>query len=285
MNNWLVLLSDSLVIAGALILTLSIIPIWELFQQLPKGKLKLQWGFLISLVLLFIAGYLVYWRQTQTVSITPEALTVPVIFFCGSIFVFIINHLSLRTAKDVMQIYILKRQSITDPLLGIFNRRYLEECLKKEVLQSQRNKHPLSLFIIDIDHFKKVNDTWGHQVGDQALKHIAELIKTSVREYDIVARFGGEELVVILPKTEPSHSHQLAERLRSLIEARPIYLTNHHSGNTCSVNITASIGVTGLTKSNSFQDDLIESADKALYRAKQGGRNLVILNDDLELFF
>lgn len=281
MDDLLVLLSDSLIITGALLLTLSIVPIWELFQQLPKGKLKFQWGFLISLVLLFIVGYLTYWQQHQSNSTSLEALTVPTIFFCGAIFVLTINHLSLNTAKDVMEIYSLKRQSITDPLLGIFNRRYLDERLKKEITHSQRYKLPLSLFIIDIDHFKKVNDTWGHQVGDQTLKHIAELIKNAVREVDIVARFGGEELVVILPKTEPIHGHQLAERLRLTIASKPISLTNHHSGETFSVEITASIGVTGLTQSNAFQDNLIDSADKALYQAKQAGRNLVILDDSL----
>ncbi len=283
MNEWLIFLKDSLIISGAIILALAITPVWKLFQQLPKTKLRLQWGFLISLILVFIVGYLAFWQQSQQKPVDIESLTVPFVFFCGSIFVLMVNHLSLKTTKDMMQIYTLKRDSITDPLLGIFNRRYLDKRLSEEISQAQKYQHPLSLFIIDIDHFKKVNDTYGHQVGDQALQHIAKLVKNAIRDFDIVARYGGEELVVILPKTEPCDGHKLAERLRNIIATQPIKLSNHNDGSEYSIEITASIGITGLTQSNAFNDDLIQSADKALYQAKQGGRNLVMLNESLAL--
>lgn len=162
-----------------------------------------------------------------------------------------------------------------DALTGLNNRRLFESRLKQEVSASQRQNKPLSAIMLDIDFFKKVNDTYGHAAGDVVLKHVSQLIKTGLRECDIPARYGGEEFAIILPFTKLEEAAIVAERLRKRVESTPINITNEE-GETSTLNPTISVGV----HEYEFTDTpagLFEKADKALYEAKTSGRNKVCI--------
>ncbi len=163
---------------------------------------------------------------------------------------------------------LLKQQAMTDSLTGIFNRNGFNHALSMEIKRAQRYGSPISLIMLDIDHFKKINDTFGHNVGDDILKKITKLISENIRVYDIFARWGGEEFVILTPHTDSKHAALLAEKLRDLIAT-----TNFAPVK----KLTCSFGVTGLIKENCFAREMIDSADKALYEAKRGGRNRVCI--------
>ncbi|MDH4099324.1 MAG: diguanylate cyclase, partial [Nitrospirota bacterium] len=164
----------------------------------------------------------------------------------------------------------ISRLSVTDGLTGIFNRRYLMEALEKEFIRAKRHNEPISQIMVDIDHFKKVNDTYGHQMGDLVLKETARLLKDALRKSDIIGRYGGEEFCIILPETPLKGAEQVAEHLRTAIE------THLFEYGDVSLHATASLGVSSFPENGvSTVDELSRLADEALYRAKEGGRNRV----------
>jgi len=166
---------------------------------------------------------------------------------------------------------LLQRLAVTDPLTDLANRRNLMNCLRKEFSRTQRLNTPLSLIMIDLDHFKRVNDTFGHQAGDRVLTTIGHLLADSVRPYDIAARYGGEEFSLLLPETEHKVAEQIAERVRNDI------CSLHFDGELSSLKSTASFGVASCPSSDIVSaEDLIRHADEALYRAKDQGRNRVV---------
>jgi len=161
-----------------------------------------------------------------------------------------------------------------DGLTGLHTHRYFQEALTKEVDRAQRLGYPVSLMMIDIDHFKQYNDTFGHPQGDVALKEIAGVLKRSIRSYDLAARYGGEEMVLVLPQASPHQIVPLAERIRTAIAELPFRgATESHR-----VQLTISIGVAGLPAHAKSKSELIERADKALYLAKEEGRNRVVVS-------
>jgi diguanylate cyclase (GGDEF)-like protein len=170
--------------------------------------------------------------------------------------------------KNVLLFEEVKGLAIRDGLTGLYNSRHFQEMLAHQVEVSRRYGWPLSLLFLDIDNFKKINDTWGHPEGDLVLKALADFLHTHVRQADVLCRYGGEEFVVLLPQTSWNQAHRLAERLREAIAATPISLSH---GEIC---ITLSIGVSCLTPHLSGED-LVKAADKALYQAKQAGKNRV----------
>ena len=166
----------------------------------------------------------------------------------------------------------LEELSFDDPLTGIANRRRLDLVLRSEWLRARRSRLPLGLILIDIDLFKQLNDTHGHQEGDVCLQHVARLLSRSVqRSGELTARYGGEEFAIVLPNTDLEGCHRLAEHLRAGIQALAI----PHEGSPTGT-LTASFGVSSMTPSESNEvDDLVASADRALYEAKAAGRNRV----------
>ncbi len=162
----------------------------------------------------------------------------------------------------------------TDSLTGLPNRRYFFSRAQTEFIRSNRYERPLSLVMIDVDHFKDVNDKHGHLVGDAALRHIAEIMKSCVRESDMVARYGGEEFVIILPETDPAGSRFIAERVRTEIEASRMKIDNKSE-----LRMTVSLGIACMSKDNQFSDidKLLQKADDAMYRSKQSGRNCITI--------
>lgn len=164
----------------------------------------------------------------------------------------------------------LNLEANTDRHTGCYNKTYFNGRISLEVKKSKVTGHPLSLIIFDLDHFKKVNDNYGHDAGDFVLKHVAQLIRQNgVRENDVFARYGGEEFVILLPNTNLKQAFEIAERLRKLIE-------NHHFNYENRVlPVTASIGVADYRQGVNSGTDLFKRADEAVYMAKEGGRNQV----------
>lgn len=162
--------------------------------------------------------------------------------------------------------------ALTDSLTGLYNRRYLEVHLEKLLQKNQENRKSLGVLLVDIDHFKKVNDTYGHKVGDEILKIFAERLKDKLRSFDLVARLGGEEFVVILPDVYEQRAHLIAERLRASIAEEP-FACSAPGGK---LSITASIGGAFIDPSPQTTQEVLARADKCLYDAKAGGRNAVV---------
>ena len=170
----------------------------------------------------------------------------------------------------------LKLTGLTDPLTGVNNRRYFDSRCVDEVSQARRHGSPLACMFLDIDKFKRINDTLGHPAGDEVLRQTAQLIKLQLRTHDIIARYGGEEFVVLLPQAAPSQACEIAERIRTT-------LAKHAFGLSAAENLTVTISI-GVAMLQEDCDDehgecaqkLVNAADAALYQAKVGGRNRVV---------
>jgi diguanylate cyclase (GGDEF)-like protein len=171
----------------------------------------------------------------------------------------------------------LKYIGLTDPLTGVHNRRYFDERLLEEVSRAQRQGHVLSCLFLDVDHFKRINDTHGHQVGDWVLREIAARIKSQMRFSDVLGRYGGEEFAVLLVQTDKAYALSIAERIRRSVADVPFLLTDENP-----LSVTLSVGVAALRDcaraegAESLARHLVARADQALYRAKRAGRNRVL---------
>ena len=171
----------------------------------------------------------------------------------------------------------LLRFAFTDYLTGLKTRGYFEQQLELEFKRAERRKQKFSLLMIDIDHFKRLNDTFGHHVGDQILRDVTSILVKDMREVDTVARYGGEEFVIILPETTETGALYVAQRLRRAVEQARFFAGSPHNVQ----HLTISIGVAVYDTDAQFKRDLIEFADAALYAAKHAGRNRVVAYSEL----
>jgi diguanylate cyclase (GGDEF)-like protein len=171
----------------------------------------------------------------------------------------------------------LEQLAMTDYLTNLYNRRYFMQRGAEEFKRARRNKQPLALLMLDIDQFKKVNDTFGHEAGDMVLQQVAAVLKSSLREIDILGRTGGEEFAVLLPNTLLQAATLLAERVRRTIAGTSLEIP----GVSSTITITISIGVAAATNEMSGIDDMLRNADAAMYQAKRHGGNHVVQHEDL----
>ena len=169
----------------------------------------------------------------------------------------------------------LAEGALVDPLTGLHNRRHFEERLGSELAASQRHGRAVSLLLCDVDHFKAINDEYGHLAGDETLKMVAFVLRGAVRKEDVLARYGGEEFVVIARETATDGAQSLAERIRRAVEKSRCAWQGHDLGVTVSIGVAVSVGL-GEFVPGRTERELIESADRALYLAKQAGRNRVV---------
>lgn len=186
-----------------------------------------------------------------------------------------IGRLESENLDLLMQNRVLSEISARDSLTGLYNRWYVMEKIDSEMNRALRHGSPMSVLMLDIDHFKRVNDSFGHTVGDEMLKIVGQVLRESCRIYDVPGRYGGEEFCIVLPETRVGNTTVVAERIRTRLAATELPVGN------ASVSVTASIGVAGM---DSVSDEgvvsaaaLIERADRALYAAKHLGRNRVEL--------
>jgi diguanylate cyclase len=172
----------------------------------------------------------------------------------------------------------VRREALLDPLTKIFNRKHFDEGLQRAFTEAKDNRTPLSLLLLDIDNFKRFNDTWGHQTGDQVLRLVAMTLRSNLKGKDIAARYGGEEFAAVLPETDLKGAMILADNIRKAVQSKELLKrsTNEKLG-----RITASFGVATMREGDS-PSSLIERADRCLYAAKHAGRNKVMSEDDLK---
>ncbi len=182
----------------------------------------------------------------------------------------------LKVARRILDLETkLKQLALFDQLTGAYNRGYLDRQLTKEIQRSGRYGHPLSVVMCDIDHFKVVNDRYGHQAGDLVLKEFVTLVNRTIRfENDWVARYGGEEFVIVLPETAPAGCLIVAERIRKIIADSPVMIPGG------SITVTVSFGAITVENTSRIEemsmDAILGKADECMYRAKQTGRNRVV---------
>ncbi|QEN04397.1 diguanylate cyclase [Thiospirochaeta perfilievii] len=168
----------------------------------------------------------------------------------------------------------LKKLATTDSLTGLKNRRGISRCLENCVKRSQNENLPFTIFLMDIDHFKIVNDKYGHATGDRVLKRLSAILKSTLRSHDCIARWGGEEFLIILPETTLDSGYLVAEKIRKNIEKIEINYNNYK------IKVTVSLGGC-LYNNNLYIEQSIHSADEALYVSKSNGRNRVSLYEDI----
>jgi diguanylate cyclase (GGDEF)-like protein len=181
------------------------------------------------------------------------------------------EHLALAVANLNLR-ETLRMQSIRDPLTDFFNRRYMEESLERELRRAMRKKLPLAVMMVDVDNFKRFNDTFGHEAGDVLLRELAHLLRAQLRAEDIPCRSGGEEFALILPEAPVEAARERAEHLRRTANESQI----EHHGKTLG-RVSISVGVSCYPQHGTTGEVLLRSADRALYRAKEEGRDRVIV--------
>jgi diguanylate cyclase (GGDEF)-like protein len=213
-----------------------------------------------------IHGAILFWARSAAVFHQEARRTIAMVV------PHVVNALMMASLVEEVE-----ARSMTDPLTGLANRRWLEQRLDEELDRVRRYERPLCLTILDLDHFKLVNDRLGHAAGDDALRKLAALLLAERRSTDLVCRYGGEELVLILPETWPGDALTLAERIRARAEAGAV---GHHQDGS---PITLSVGIASAGVDRNLPSTLFAAADAALYRAKSGGRNQVQLAADFTM--
>lgn len=214
------------------------IPLGDLDQKMKTNKVIITVLLIITVVILLFILYFLVWKLVS------------------------------RLQESQKQ---LKQLSVTDELTGLRNRRYIMERLEDEFQRARRSGKPMGLIMLDLDHFKQINDLHGHQFGDLVLKAVASRMRSSIREYDLIGRVGGEEFFIVSPEAEVEETCGIAERIRELIREEAI------SDGKKEVTVTISAGVTMLKEHDRDIDVLFSRADSALYRAKQQGRDRVVV--------
>lgn len=219
----------------------------------------------------YVALYLLMWFIEPLQPIAPGGLLGVYLFNLSVVFA-MFSYLSFFYLTMVaMANRKLRRMATTDSLTGLFNRRHMTYLVEKELARFQRNGHPVAFVVLDIDHFKAINDQYGHETGDRVLEDVASIIKAQLRTQDLIARWGGEEFLAVLPDTDLQSAHASAERVRQALLAHDWPAPNDEQ-----IDITISAGVSEFRG----KDDLnsaISRADHALYRSKERGRNRVEL--------
>ncbi len=272
------LLVNGLAILGAILLCAALVPVRSLIALSPSASVRRNWYILTALTLLFMFGCVGYAVVRWNNPIGFSDLMASAALFVGALLIWLVDNLSLQTARQVKRATVLEQDSITNPALGIYDRRYSERRLTEEVARAHRYGLPLSVLLLDIDHFQQINDAYGHHAGDLTLTSLGRLIVNTARKTDIVARHGGDEILVIAPNTSISSATTLAERLQQVVTSSPVP-PQSESNDEPTVSLKVSIGVSILGAGISDAYTLLDSAGAALRLAKKQGGNRVIVNE------
>ncbi|GAB4483876.1 MAG: hypothetical protein OHK0044_33330 [Burkholderiaceae bacterium] len=280
MNAWQAA-EVALVLVGAAVMGGALAKSRAIAATIHNPALQRAWRALTALAAFFVLGYLVY---AGVAIVAPDLLPrmsrtlVPAVFCLGGVFVGLTFRLAERTVADLGRVALLERDSVTDALTGLYNRRHFERRLAEEFSRARRQGSELALLLLDVDHFKRINDTHGHPAGDAVLRDLAERCLACVRAHDTVVRYGGEEIAVIAPGAPAHAAQRLAARLRERAASAPLELRGASYPQGLAIAYTVSIGVAALDASMADEAALIGAADAALYRAKREGRNRVSLH-------
>jgi diguanylate cyclase (GGDEF)-like protein len=265
---------NGLILLGIAMLMLSLVLVRKIIRLLPLGSHRKSWYILAGLIIFFVLSYVaflvIFWNQKSSLL----HIVAHGIFFFGAIFVLYSSFVALQTTTDLLRMGDLEQQTFTDPLTGVYNRRFMQQRLAEEISKARRYSFSLSVLMFDLDFFKRINDEHGHQAGDQVLIETCVLINHHLRDSDILSRYGGEEFLIIAPNTGPSEARLMAERLRTRIEAHG-FLQNFDGIAEAQLSITASFGLASFSDDTDNPEALINDADKNLYQAKNRGRNRV----------
>ncbi|SFA53212.1 two-component system, cell cycle response regulator [Parageobacillus thermantarcticus] len=240
---------------------LLLIPSVAIIFLSPTWKTTIVVG-ILGIILIMVAELFFY--QSKILYEDVVSLIMTGILEC--IIFIVISFFQIKTAKLIIE---LGNFALTDPLTGIYNRRYLELYMEKMIPLSQEQKQVMTLIMFDIDHFKKINDTYGHHAGDAVLKKIVRVIKGAIRDSDVFVRIGGEEFIILLPNCSLEHGIKFAERIRTTVENTKFIYKGIR------IFVTISIGVTEYIEGQDLKK-FLEKADQALYKAKATGRNKVV---------
>jgi len=276
--------SAALIVLGFLLLVAAIVLTQHLIGILPKPG---QWPSLRNLMAFFAIGYTVYLFLLITGWPFYKDLVVAEVFFLSSLFMLIVIRFTNRTIRNILRLDELEELANTDELTGMFNRRAIKRLLEKEFLKVQRFDVPLSVAMVDLDHFKRINDTYGHHAGDTVLKEVAQVLDRGLRRIDVLGRYGGEEFLCVLPMASVDGAFITGERIRNQVKelrfavTGPEQLTVVPPGEEASgevVTITVSVGVAFVDSETASAEDAVAAADAAMYAAKQGGRDRTCLS-------
>ena len=230
------------------------------------------WTLAICLWAYYVGMYVLMWFVDPLQPISANALLYVNIFNFTIVFL-MFSYLTMFYVLTVTRAHRrLARMATTDPLTGLFNRRHMVELTEKLLAREQRQPGNLTLMLMDLDHFKEINDQYGHESGDRVLERVATLLREQGREQDFVGRWGGEEFLVVMPETDPVQAQAAGERIRAAVQAMD--WKDVQSG----LQVTLCVGVTQLSEEESFSN-AIARADRALYRGKAHGRNRVEQGD------
>tara|TARA_R110002096_G_scaffold209791_4_gene396978 strand:- start:6855 stop:7721 length:867 start_codon:yes stop_codon:yes gene_type:complete len=238
------------------------LPLLGLLSRSPKGVLGLA---VLGSVLTAVGHTLSITSAAPSIVVLSNRVMIVVLIWVVSGMA--IRHLVLGERLRVS----LAREAQRDPLTDLYNRRFVFDAIEAELKRFRRYGEALSLILIDADYFKRVNDTLGHCAGDAALRHIAKICVQSVRETDVVGRFGGEEFIIVMPHTNADAARLVAERIRCSVSR------NRFVWQDKAADITISLGVAEVQSESASFNELIKVTDEALYAAKRGGRNRVVV--------
>jgi diguanylate cyclase (GGDEF)-like protein len=241
---------------------LLLIPAVAIVFLSPTWKTTIVVG-MLGFILIILSEFLFHQRQMLYQDIVYLIMTGILEWIIFTVIAFF----QIKTARVIIE---LGNFVLTDPLTGIYNRRYLELYMEKIIPLSQEQEQTMTLIMFDIDHFKKINDTYGHHAGDMVLQKIVRVIKGVIRHSDVFVRIGGEEFIILLPNCSLEHGIKLAERIRKTVENTKFIYKGIR------IFVTISIGVTEYTEGQDLEK-FLEKADQALYQAKEMGRNKVVL--------
>ncbi len=248
-------------------------------SQITTSQLKLLYPALFNLYIprkeLRYTAVLPLRSKTEEVGLIILFLENPINERISMILDTLINQVSISLYNSIL-FDKLGKLAITDGLTNLHNHRHFQEYIEAEIKEVNRYSKPLTLLMIDIDHFKLLNDTYGHPQGDRVLKKLSDSIMQTIRDVDYAARYGGEEFCIVLPNTDASGAYKIAERLRKRIEALSI-----RSDKGDAIRFTVSIGLSSVPGDARNKDDVIQHADHALYVSKEKGRNRTTMYDTI----
>ena len=270
------LITTTLALVSAGLMVYSVLVASRIFRQLPRGGFLQWWKMLLGLIVGFAACYFIFALTINERGSDPLLQLVVVIFF-GAVFVLLTLQLFMHTLSSMTKGGWLNKGVILDESTGVYNLRYFEMRLHEEFERSRRYNNPLALLMIEVDNFKQITNSHGRSKSEKALEQICRLLKDNSRASDIIARYGGEQLVILLPNSSLFNARKAAEKYRAIMEEKVLEVADERDVISVQLNYTISIGLSSLQNDVKRASELQRRADIALYKAKERGRNWVAI--------